>query len=219
MADYRPPQSWVDATTRLCRTSLFMHGNRMVRAVEVTGDLGHAMQHVAAQPDVRAVEDAINPHLEEARDFSDPTSIRSFFARAALPAVHHVQATPVQASSGSGSAGELTRLGFLYPVRPGRGAAAMRLFADLDRAAAQDPDPRLASSTLFMREDLLVRVVDVSAPDRENPADPAMTDLAMGELSPLLDPGQDQDLTTSDGLRDFLASCAMELITDRGTPD
>ena len=40
--------------------SLFMRGNRVVRAVEVTGDLGNAMRHVAAQPEVRAVEEAIN---------------------------------------------------------------------------------------------------------------------------------------------------------------
>ena len=64
LANYSPPQAQVDATTRLCRTSLFMRGNRVVRAVEVTGDLGNAMRHVAAQPEVRAVEEAINPYLE-----------------------------------------------------------------------------------------------------------------------------------------------------------
>ena len=40
-----------------------------------------------------------------------------------------------------------------------------------------------------------------------------------GELSLLLDPGQDWDLTTKDGVRDLLASCAMDLITDRGAED
>jgi heme-degrading monooxygenase HmoA len=208
LANYSPPQAQVDATTRLCRTSLFMRGNRVVRAVEVTGDLGNAMRHVAAQPEVRAVEEAINPYLEQARDFSDPTSVRAFFARAALPAVHHVQAM-------AGPAGEATRWGFLYPVRPGYGAKAMRLFADLDRAAAADPDQRLAGSTLFMRDDLLVRVVDLRGPARGKSADPAMG-ADPGELSLLLDPSQDWDLTTKDGV---LASCAMELITDRMARD
>ena len=209
LANYSPPQAQVDATTRLCRTSLFMRGNRVVRAVEVTGDLGNAMRHVAAQPEVRAVEEAINPYLEQARDFSDPASVRAFFARAALPAVHHVQAM-------AGPAGEATRWGFLYPVRPGYGATAMRLFADLDQAAAADPDQRLAGSTLFMRDDLLVRVVDLRGPDRgKSSADPAMG-ADPGELSLLLDPGQDWDLTTKDGV---LASCAMELITDRMARD
>jgi heme-degrading monooxygenase HmoA len=208
LANYSPPQARVDATTRLCRTSLFMRGNRVVRAVEVTGDLGSAMRHVAAQPEVRAVEEAINPYLEEVRDFSDPTSVRAFFARAALPAVRHVQAI-------SGPAGEVTRWGFLYPVRPGCGATAMRLFAGLDQAAARDPDQPLTGSTLFMRDDLLVRVVDLRGPGQDKSADPAMG-AKPSELSLLLDPGQEWDLTIKDGVRDFLGSCAMDLIADRG---
>jgi heme-degrading monooxygenase HmoA len=211
LASYSPPQARVDAATRLCRTSLFMRGNRVVRAVEVTGDLGNAMRHVAAQPEVRAVEEAINPYLEEARDFSDPTSVRAFFARAALPAVRHVEAI-------SGPAADVTRWGFLYPVRPGRGATAMRLFADLDRAAAGDPDQPLAGSTLFMRDDLLVRVVDLRGPGRDKSADPAMG-AKPSELSLLLDPGQERDLTIKDGVRDFLSSCAMDLIANRGARD
>ena len=207
LANYSPPRAEVDATTKLCRTSLFMRGNRVVRVVEVTGDLGNAMRHVAAQPEVRAVEEAINPYLVESRDFSDPVSVRSFFARAALPAVHHVQAV-------AGSAGEVIRRGFLYPVRPGGGAAAMRLFRDEDRAAAEDPSQPLAGSTLFMRDDLLVRVVDLRGTGRDKLAGPAVGTEA-GELSLLLDPGPDRDLTTGDSLRYFLASCAMELITDR----
>jgi heme-degrading monooxygenase HmoA len=208
LANYSPPQARVDATTRLCRTSLFMRGNRVVRVVEVTGDLGNAMRHVAAQPEVRAVEEAINPYLEEARDFSDPTSVRAFFARAALPAVRHVQAI-------SGPAGEVTRWGFLYPVRPGCGATAMRLFADLDQAAAGDPDQPLAGSTLFMRDDLLVRVVDLRGPGLDKSADPAMS-AEPDELSVLLEPGQEWDLTIKDGVRDFLSSCAMDLVANRG---
>lgn len=209
LANYSPPRAEVDATTRLCRTSLFMRGNRVVRVVEVRGDLGNAMRHVAAQPEVRAVEEAINAYLEEPRDFSDPVSVRTFFARAALPAVHHVLAV-------SRPTGQVTRRGFLYPVRPGRGAAAARLFRDLDGAAAADPAEPLAASTLFMRDDLLVRLVDLRGTDRDKRADPAMG-AEPGELSLLLDPGRDRDLTTGDGLRNFLGSCAMNLITDRGS--
>ena len=209
LANYSSPRAEVDATTKLCRTSLFMRGNRVVRVVEVTGDLGNAMRHVAAQPEVRAVEEAINAYLEEPRDFSDPVSVRTFFARAALPAVHHVQAM-------SRPTGKVTRRGFLYPVRPGHGAAATRLFRDLDGAAAADPAEPLAASTLFMRDDLLVRLVDLRGTGRDKLADPAMG-AEPGELSLLLDPGRDRDLTTGDGLRNFLASCAMDLITDRGS--
>lgn len=211
LANYSSPRAEVDATTKLCRTSLFMRGNRVVRVVEVTGDLGNAMRHVAAQPEVRAVEEAINADLEEPRDFSDPVSVRTFFARAALPAVYHVQAI-------SWPTGQVTRRGFLYPVRPGRGAAATRLFHDLDGAAAADPAEPLAASTLFMRDDLLVRLVDLRGTGRDKLADPAMG-AEPGELSLLLDPGRDRDLTTGDGLRNFLASCAMDLITDRRPAD
>lgn len=35
LSGYTSPQAVVDENTRLCRTSLFMHGNRVVRAVEV----------------------------------------------------------------------------------------------------------------------------------------------------------------------------------------
>jgi hypothetical protein len=69
-----------------------------------------------------------------------------------------------------------------------------------------------------MRDDLLVRVVDLRGSGREKSADPA-TGADPGELGPLLDPGQDRDLTAKDSVRDFLASCAMDLITDRGTRD
>jgi heme-degrading monooxygenase HmoA len=209
LADYSPPQARVDDTTRLCRTTLFMHGNRVVRAIEVTGDLGNAMRHVAAQPEVRAVEEAINPYLEETRDFTDPVSVRAFFARAALPAVSHVQA-------GSAPAGGLTRQGFLFHARPGRGAAALRHLAGLDRAAVADPGQPLAGSTMFMRDDLLVRVADWHGPASGRPADPVLS-ADPGELSLLLAPGQ--DLTAANGLRDYLASCAMTVVTDRGAPD
>jgi len=79
LAGYRSPQARVDDTTRLLRTSLFMHGNRVVRAVEVHGELVKALRHVAEQPEVRAVEEAINPYLEVDRDLSDPHSIVNYF--------------------------------------------------------------------------------------------------------------------------------------------
>ncbi|MEK8173143.1 SchA/CurD-like domain-containing protein [Streptomyces sp. M19] len=90
----------VDDATRLCRTSLFMRGNRVVRAVEIQGDLVAALRHVARQPEVRAVEEAINPYLEVARDLDDPESAREFFQRAALPAVHHLGAAADRAEAG-----------------------------------------------------------------------------------------------------------------------
>ncbi|WP_055590958.1 SchA/CurD-like domain-containing protein, partial [Streptacidiphilus griseoplanus] len=155
LAGYTSPRARVDEHTRLLRTSLYMHGNRVVRAVEVEGDLGAALRHVAQQPEVRAVEEAINPHLEEARDFADPGSVQSFFARAALPAVHHCEA------AGAVGSGDLRRRALIYPVRRGCAQVAAKLLAGHDEQAVQDPANPLVRATVFQREDILVRVVDL----------------------------------------------------------
>ncbi|MCX4744155.1 antibiotic biosynthesis monooxygenase [Kitasatospora sp. NBC_01287] len=216
LAGYRSPRAEVDATTRLCRTSLFMRGNRVVRAVEVRGDLGNALRHVAQQPEVRAVEEAINPHLEEARDLGDPASARAFFARAALPAVRHV------GGGGAGAPRDLIRQAFLYPVRQGHGAEAARLLAEHDQAAAGQPGHPLAGSTMFLHDDLLVRLVDLRVPYRQAPAPAAgfAPGRALEALRHHLDLSQEQQaqLTTEPGIADFLAAHAMDLVTDRESP-
>ncbi len=187
LADYRSPKARVDDTTRLLRTSLYMHGNRVVRAVEVAGDLGNALRHVAGQPEVRAVEEAINPYLEEERDLTDSGSARAFFARAALPAVDH--------AAGATSAEPLVRHAFCYPVRPGKGAQAARLLSEMDAAAAADPAHPLASATVFCRGDNLVRVADV----RESASAAAAVDRSgkAAALRDLLIPGGPDDADPS----------------------
>ncbi|MGI5436143.1 SchA/CurD-like domain-containing protein [Streptomyces shenzhenensis] len=152
LADYASPEARVDDTTRLCRTSLFMHGNRVVRAIEVRGDLLAALRHVAQQPEVRAVEEAINPYLEQDRDLNDQESARVFFTRAALPAVHHVTADGL-------SQGE--RYAQYYPVVSGCGMRLAELLAQHDEAAAEDPASPVLRSTVFQRDDVVVRLVDV----------------------------------------------------------
>jgi heme-degrading monooxygenase HmoA len=156
LADYESPKAQVDDTTRLLRTSLYMHGNRVVRAVEVTGDLGNALRHVAQQPGVRAVEEAINPYLEEDRDLTDPASARAFFARAALPAVEHATSDP--------QAGDVTRVAYLHPIDARQGPSEARRLAGLDAADCTEPGHALAAATVFQRGDVLVRVLDVRGP-------------------------------------------------------
>ncbi|MET8246010.1 SchA/CurD-like domain-containing protein [Streptomyces sp. NPDC005202] len=213
LADYASPEPRVDDTTRLCRTSLFMHGNRVVRAIEVRGDLLAALRHVARQPEVRAVEEAINPHLEQHRDLNDPESARVFFTRAALPAVHHVTADQ--------ESRETERHALYYPARPGLGMKLAQLLAQQDEAAADDPRSPVLCSTIFERDDIVVRLMDVRSGLEADPA------LALG----LADPGQVAELTT---LRDhgtgsapkdadlarLLTLARMDLITDRrSAPD
>ncbi|MER6168075.1 SchA/CurD-like domain-containing protein [Streptomyces violaceorubidus] len=163
LSEYVSPDAHVDGSTRLLRTSLFMSGNRIVRAVEVRGDLQTALRHVARQPGVRAVEEALNPFLEQDRDLSDPNSARRFFTRAAMPAVHHADA-PGRAGA------RIERLALLYPVRAGAGGELARLLARRDASAAQDPGSPVLAATVFHRDDLVVRLVDVDGDPEAAPA-------------------------------------------------
>ncbi|MEV6010955.1 SchA/CurD-like domain-containing protein [Streptomyces sp. NPDC051976] len=243
LSRYKSPQARVDDTTQLRRTSLFMHGNRVVRAVEVTGDLGNALRHVAAQPEIRAVEEEINPYLEEDRDLSDGSSARAFFARAALPAVEHTTGKPSREAADG-----VTRRAFHYAVKPGCGAAAAKMLAELDKAAVADPEQPLVGSTVFHRDDVLVRVADLreqgagkarkasgaaakAAPKAgaakagkagkaagAKAATPAKAVKAAEELRKLLDPA------SMDAPADLLADPAfggrpMNLLTDRSSQD
>ncbi|MGW3400909.1 SchA/CurD-like domain-containing protein [Streptomyces zhihengii] len=171
LAEYASPSARVDDTTRLRRTSLFMHGNRVVRAIEVEGDLMAALRHVARQPEVRAVEEAINPYLEQDRDLDDPQSARTFFTRAALPAVHHL------ATAGGGSA-DVERHALYYPAKQGCGMALARLLSEQDEAAAGEPAGLVDSSTVFQRDDIVVRLVDTRGPLDADPL------LALGVRGP-----------------------------------
>ncbi|MER6303749.1 SchA/CurD-like domain-containing protein [Kitasatospora sp. NPDC001539] len=214
LSGYASPKAEVDEHTRLRRTSLFMHGNRVVRAVEVVGDLGDALRHVAMQPEVRAVEEEINPHLEEARELGDPMAARAFFARAALPARH-------QAVAGTPASGRLHRHAVLYPVRPGQGQALAELLFEHDNLATADPTGPVAAATVFQREDIVVRLVDLRVPAEADPAAAlgVAGDREAAELARLLDLGPQGDLRTVAGLSAFLAARAMSPVTDRSSDD
>ncbi|MFD3695310.1 SchA/CurD-like domain-containing protein [Streptomyces sp. NPDC058646] len=220
LAGYDSPQARVDESTRLRRTSLFMHGNRVVRAIEVEGDLLAALRHVARQPEVRALEDALNPYLEQSRDLDDPAAARVFFTRAALPAVHHI-------ATGGYESGAVGRHALFYPAKAGCGMALARLLARQDEAAVDDLTSPVESSTVFQRDDVVVRLLDVRGPLDARPA------LALGiegdrkaaVLARLLDDGdgfgttgtQEGLLATDRGVARFLERATMRRITDRTT--
>lgn len=217
LAGYESPKAQVDDTTRLRRTSLFMHGNRVVRAVEVEGDLLAALRHVARQPEVRAVEEAINPYLEQDRDLTDPESARVFFTRAALPAVHHVTA-------GRPEPAGLRRHALYYPAVEGRGMDLARFLAHQDETAADDPDSPVFASTVFQRDDTVVRLVDVT---RDLDLDPAAALGIKGagkaaELERLLDGaaiGVEGAMDSERNLNSLLAHADMLPVTDRSSAD
>ncbi|MFI8966388.1 SchA/CurD-like domain-containing protein [Streptomyces sp. NPDC053493] len=217
LAGYESPSAKVDENTRLRRTSLFMHGNRVVRCVEVEGDLLAALRHVARQPEVRAVEEAINPYLEQDRDLTDPESARVFFTRAALPAVHHV------VSDRPAPAG-LRRHALYYPAKEGRGMDLARLLAHQDQAAAEDPDSPVHGSTVFQRDDIVVRLVDITT---ELDLDPVASLGLKGpgkaaELERLLDGaaiGVEGSLETERNINRLLSHADMLPVTDRSSAD
>jgi len=213
LAGYTSPNAEVDATTRLARTSLFMHGNRVVRSVEVVGDLVAALRHVAMQPEVRAVEEAINPYLEEARDLGDPLAARDFFLRAALPAVHHHART-------AEPTGEVRRYAFHYPVRTGCGEAVAELLSRQDEAAVEDPGSPLVRATVFQRADRVVRLADLTADPEHDPQSALglFGPRAAAVLAKLVEPEPDHPLPSEDGLRHLLAACRMTPVTDRRSP-
>ncbi|WP_413103839.1 SchA/CurD-like domain-containing protein [Streptomyces sp. Inha503] len=224
LADYASPQARVDETTRLSRTSVFMSGNRVVRAVEVKGDLTAALRFVARQPEIRAAEEALNPYLEEDRNLDDPSSAREFFARASLPVVHHMTAGGPRPAQG------VHRHALLYPVKTGCGPAVASLLARQDELAvnkemaAEQSAKTLLSSTIFQRDDIVVRLVDLAVPLDRNPAMAAGVSgrRAAAVLGRLLDLGADGavvDLSMDDGQRRFLADCDMTPITDRKSAD
>ncbi|MER6913292.1 SchA/CurD-like domain-containing protein [Streptomyces sp. NPDC000594] len=215
LAGYSSPSARVDHQTRLRRTSLFMHGNRVVRAIEVQGDLMAALRHVARQPEVRAVEEAINPYLEQDRDLDDGNSARLFFTRAALPAVHHVSADGREPE-------EVNRHALLYRAKKECGLAVARLLARQDEHAAEDPAGPVVGSTVFQRDDIVVRLIDIQGPVDDHPA------LALGVHGPrkaavLARLLEDGDALLDADHRDLahrVRDADMQLITDRlAAPD
>ncbi|MGW1992922.1 SchA/CurD-like domain-containing protein [Embleya sp. NPDC001921] len=212
LAGYKSPAARVNATTSLRRTSVFMLGNRVVRAIEVEGDLRAALRHVAEQPQVRAAEEALNPHLEEARDLNDSEAARAFFMRSSLAEAYHLTAP----ASGKSAKARTTRRALLYPVRHGCGESAATVLQRHDEQVIASGSGPIASSSVFLRGDTLVRVLDLRG-DSHDPATVLGIDReeSAARLSRLLDLGGDGALDTDKGLRNLLASAETTLVTDR----
>ena len=88
-AGYDRPVPYIDEDTRLISTTIFMHGNIIVRVLDVEGDLIKVVRHLSQQPAIQAVEEALTPYLEEPRDMSSPESAAAFFMKAMMTRVSH----------------------------------------------------------------------------------------------------------------------------------
>jgi hypothetical protein len=206
----RPPAGAAGgAPPLLRRTSVFMAGQRVVRVMDVAGDIGAVMRHLAAQPQIRAVEEALDPYLSAPRDLRSTAGVQAFLHHALLPLASHRDGPAGQQLRGAGGRrsavlGE-SRCGLLYPVRAGRGERAVRLL--------YDGVPAL--TTTFRRGDLVVGMLEVdgSVSDTLDHLARAAARDSAESLAEVLD--TTADLTTEAGRRGFFESCQMELLTDR----
>jgi hypothetical protein len=64
---------------KLLATQVFMKDNTVVRVMEIEGDLRQAAVHLGKQPQIRELEEKLDPLLETPRDMSTPEGAREFF--------------------------------------------------------------------------------------------------------------------------------------------
>lgn len=200
----------------LRRTSVFLSGQQVVRVMDVAADPETVLRHLSEQPQIREVEARLDPYLATPRDLSTAGGMREFLERALLPVVFdRVTPEELRPATPAGERGQ--RCAIRYPVRPGCGAQLAELLtARASMALQADQSTTLAATTLFRRDDLLIRVfeVDGRVADALDHLARVVTDSPVGgELAELLD--TTTDLTTVDGFRRFLADHQMELLTDR----
>jgi SchA/CurD like domain len=212
---YPRPQTEIGDGARLLGTTVFMWGARVIRMMDVEGPLPLVMRHLAAQPAIRATEEALNPLLAEPRDLSDPGAAAAFFQRAMMRRiVHQVTGSGLLAPS---SGAETHKMALVYPLRKGTGDAAASLLSGGGPAAVGAGERTvLASTTVFQQGDLIVMAVEYvgQAEDARAGLAEAMAGTATAsQLSELLEPGW--DLRTERGFGRFFAERQPRLVTDR----
>jgi SchA/CurD like domain len=212
LAGYDRPETIIDAETRLLRTTVFMHGDVVVRTMDIEGSVQKVSAHLARQPQIQATEQALNPCLAEPRDLGDPAAMGAYFRRAMMERLVDRQ-IPIALDD---AAPPVTRHALLYPLRPGTGAAADGVFQ-----AGGDPPPqaggtRLLSTTVFRHGDIVVRMFEIAGDLDEaigHLVRAAALQSAGRGLAEFLDAGV--DLTSQDGLRTFFHEQLMSVVTDR----
>ena len=212
LASYDRPETVIDDETRLLRTTVFMHGDVVVRTMDVDGDLRKVSAHLSRQPQIQATEEALNPCLAEPRDLADPAAMGAYFRRAMMTCLLDRR---IPAPPGSDEP-EVTRHALLYPLRPGTGAAADGVFQAGGDPPRQAGGTRLQSTTVFRHGDTVVRVFEIVG-DLDEAIGHLVRAAALHSagrgLAQYLDTGI--DLSGEDGLREFFAEQLMSVVTDR----
>jgi len=215
LSGYPRPRTEIGDGARLLGTTVFLWGARVIRMMDVEGPLPLVMRHLAAQPAIRATEEALNPLLAEPRDLSDPGAAAAFFQRAMMRQIAHQITDPDLLAPSAGGATRRTALA--YPLRPGTGDAAARLLSAGHPAAVRARERTVVASTsVFQQGDLLVRAVEYvgEAEDaRACLAEAIAGTPATARLTEFFEPGW--DLRTESGFLRFFAERQLRLVTDR----
>ncbi|PSL51478.1 SchA/CurD like domain-containing protein [Saccharothrix carnea] len=163
LSGYSRPPAGGPGTARplLERTSVFMAGPVVVRVVDIGCPPDQAVRHLAGQPQIRAVEERLRPHLTEDRDLSDHSGRRRFLARSVMRVV----------ASRNGHSGHLRRTAAIYQALPRQGREVARLLGARDTAPG-------CGTTVFRRGDLVVHLLE--SPDATVAAP------LVAELAPML---------------------------------
>jgi hypothetical protein len=95
--------------------------------------------------------------------------------------------------------------------------ALARLLAGHDEEAADDPASIIDSSTIYQRDDVVVRLLEAVGPIDAQPAQAVGIDGPgkVARLGRLLDAGATAVPTTEQGISHFLTESEMTLVTDR----
>ncbi len=212
LADYESPVTVIDDETRLLRTTVFMHGDVVVRTMDIEGSLQKVAGHLSRQPQIQAVELALNSSLAEPRDLSDPAAAGAFFRRAMMRCIVD-RRIPLEPGADESA---VTRHALLYPLRPGTGAAADAVFQGGGDPPAQVGATRLQSTTVFRHGDTVMRLFEVTG-DLDEAVEHLVRASALQTagrgLAEHVEDGV--DLTTADGLRAFFQRQLMSVVTDR----
>jgi hypothetical protein len=210
LAGYRPPQLAAAAGTRLLGTAVFLAGDTVVRAIEVAGDLGAVVAHLAQDPAIQQVENALVPHLATPYDPGDPAARRAYLGQRLMERVTHRENPDAQPRRGR------TRHALRYPIVPGKADIATVVM----RTAADPPlvmgDTTLLSTSVFRKGDTIVRIfeIDGTVPELVAGLAESVQVADVGRAMANLFAGP-YDFTTRAGLNHFFGDNLMTTVTDR----
>lgn len=215
LSNYPRPSTRVSDETTMIATSVFRWRTRIVRVMDIDGDIGQVARHLVAEPAIQLTERALNPYLAAPRDLDDPAAVGRFFRLAAMEQITH-RVTPPDLLPDGPERQHRTRIAVRYPVRQGQGEAVAKIMAQAAELPVRAEKTSVASTTVFRRGDFVMHLAELAGDPGEGLAHLSRVlscAPSTPELSALIEPGY--QLTTEAGAREFLASAQLILLTSR----